>query len=124
LATFSNSFQVFPISFIFITLSMFLLNVSLGLPWLRFPSAGVHLRAIFVMEFYSLLITWPSQLNCFCMMVVMIHCWPVLSKRSLLDILLAQYILQFFLRHTGCVSVIIWRAEQEYNKHNKWYANN
>ena len=59
--SFSTSFRVFPI--FFRSPSIVLLQVSLGLPWLLFPSAGVHLSAIFVMDWFPFLKTWPSHLN-------------------------------------------------------------
>ena len=60
-AIFSASFQVFPI--FFRSPSIVLLQVSLGLPRLLFPSAGVHLNAVFVMDWFPFLKTWPSHLN-------------------------------------------------------------
>ena len=60
-AIFSTSFQVVPI--FFRSPSIVLLQVSLALPRFLFPSAGVHLSAVFVMDWFPFLKTWPSHLN-------------------------------------------------------------
>ena len=72
-----------------LSLSIDLLQVSLGLPPFLLPS-GVQLRATLTLELASLLKMWPSHLHRLSVTSWDIWVVPVLEYRSLLDILLGQ----------------------------------
>lgn len=129
IAIFSTSVQVFPI--FFMSPSIVLPQDSLGRPLLPFPSAGVHFRAVFVMDSFPFLMTWPIVFvlsmyqGLFVLSLIKVFVWyfpgPIgftylsetfsMEARQLLVVLLCYSpinILHHIARLTGHYSGIVW----------------